>query len=337
MTDLRQDPLRPTTLADFTGQYDLVREIGILIDAAKRRGELCDHILFSGPPGLGKTTLAQIVANTLECAFVPASGPAIEKPGELVALLTGLRSHSVLFIDEIHRLPRAAEEVLYTAMEDGRLDIMVGEGSKARAISLPLHPFVLIGATTQAGLLSAPLRDRFGYTPRLRLYDDNALASIIRRSGDILGVTFDPDGALALARRSRGTPRIANRLCRRVRDYVELHEIDTVDEQAVAAAATAFGIDHVGLDHIGRDILEALCVQFNGGPVGLNTLAAAVGETGSTVEEVYEPYLMHLRMLARTPRGRIATVAAYEHLGLSPAGAALDAALQPSLGLDTSD
>jgi holliday junction DNA helicase RuvB len=332
--ELRQDPLRPTTLEGFAGQPAVTRELRIVLDAAKGRGELCDHVLFSGPPGLGKTTLAQIVAGELECSFVPTSGPSIERPGDVAALLTAMADRTCLFIDEIHRMPRAAEEVLYTAMEDRRLDIMVGDGAKARAISVPLRHFVLIGATTQAGLLSAPLRDRFGYTPRLRLYDEVALAGIVRRSGEILGMDFDAEGALAVARRSRGTPRLANRLCRRVRDWAQVNGVGSLGREAVEHAAEAFGVDSVGLDQVGRDLLEALCVQFQGGPVGLNTLAAAVGEAPSTVEEVYEPFLMHLRMLGRTPRGRIATVAAYEHLGLQPQGAALDAALQPTLGLD---
>lgn len=336
MTEPRNDALRPVRLEQFGGQDALTRELRIVLDAASQRGELCDHVLLSGPPGLGKTTLAQIIAAELDLTFIPTSGPAIEKPGDLASILTGLGERSLLFIDEIHRLPRVAEEVLYTAMEDGRLDIVVGDGAKARAISLPLHRFVLVGATTQAGLLSAPLRDRFGYSPRLRLYDRTALASIVQRSAGLLDIAITDAGAAGIAERSRGTPRLANRLLRRVRDWAQLAGVDTVDGSDVEAAAGAFGIDALGLDQVGRDILDALCVQFQGGPVGVNTLAAAVGESSNTLEEVYEPYLMHLRMLARTPRGRIATVAAYEHLGLRPAGAAVEAAVaQPALEFET--
>lgn len=334
MNDLRTDPLRPKRLEDFHGQPAVARELRIVLDAARQRGELCDHILLSGPPGLGKTTLAQIIAIELGLQYVPVSGPAIEKPGDLAAILSGLSENSLLFIDEIHRLPRVAEEVLYTAMEDGRLDIVVGDGAKARAISLKLNRFVLVGATTQAGLLSAPLRDRFGYTPRLRLYDEHALAGIVARSAGILEIEISTEGARAVAVRSRGTPRLANRLMRRVRDWAQLANVTCIDEAAVESAADAFGIDAVGLDHVARELLQALCVQFQGGPVGVNTLAAAVGEAAGTIEEVYEPYLMHLRMLARTPRGRIATVAAYEHLGLRPTGAAIEGALQPPLEFD---
>lgn len=328
MSDFRRDPLRPQRLDDFGGQPEIIRELRIVLAAAAQRGELCDHILLSGPPGLGKTTLAHIIANELELSFVPISGPAIEKPGDLASILTGLADGTVLFIDEVHRVPRAAEEVLYTAMEDGRLDIVVGDGAKARAISLPLQRFVLVGATTQAGLLSAPLRDRFGYTPRLRLYDQTSLAGIVQRAGDILGFTIDEAGALAIAGRSRGTPRLANRLTRRVRDWAQLEGAAVITADVVEAAADAFGIDGVGLDQIGRDILTALCIQFQGGPVGANTLSAAVGEAAATLEEVYEPYLMHLGMLARTPRGRIATVAAYEHLGLQPSSRAVVEAVE---------
>lgn len=327
MNDDRQEHLRPRRLDDFGGQPQVTKELRIVLEAAKQRGELCDHILFSGPPGLGKTTLAQIIAHEMQLTYVPVSGPAIEKPGDLASILSGLGARSLLFIDEIHRLPRVAEEVLYTAMEDGRLDIVVGDGVKAKAISLQLHPFVLVGATTQAGMLSAPLRDRFGYTPRLRLYDEEALASIVARTAGILQFEIDATGAAAIARRSRGTPRIANRLVRRVRDWAQLQGTTTVDDAAVEAAAEAFGIDSKGLDQVARDILLALCDTFQGGPVGVNTLAASVGETSNTVEEVYEPYLMHLRMLARTPRGRVATLAAYEHLGLPASPQAVETAV----------
>ena len=327
MSEERNDGLRPRNLAEFGGQPDVTRELRIVLEAAKQRGDLCDHVLLSGPPGLGKTTLAQIIATELNLTYVPISGPAIEKPGDLASILSSLGENSLLFIDEIHRLPKVAEEVLYTAMEDGRLDIVVGDGVKARAISLKLNRFVLVGATTQAGLLSAPLRDRFGYTPRLRLYDTEALAKIAQRSAGMLGMELDHEAGAAVAVRSRGTPRIANRLVRRVRDYTQLNQVEHVGAQDVEAAAKAFGIDDKGLDQIGRDLLMELCTTFQGGPVGVNTLAAAVGEASNTIEEVYEPYLMHLRMLARTPRGRVATLAAYEHLGLRPSKNAVEVAV----------
>jgi Holliday junction DNA helicase RuvB len=328
----KMDTLRPQTLEDFKGQPDVTRELRIVLQAAKEREELCDHILLSGPPGLGKTTLAQIIANELSLTYVPVSGPAIEKPGDLASILSGLGDRSLLFIDEIHRLPRVAEEVLYTAMEDNRLDIVVGDGLKARAVSLRLNRFVLVGATTQAGLLSAPLRDRFGYAPRLRLYNEESLAGIVQRSSKILGIEIDRDGALAVSMRSRGTPRIANRLVRRVRDWAQIEKVEKIKAEHVVLAAEAFGIDDKGLDQTARDILRALCTTFSGAPVGLNTLAASVGEAPNTVEEVYEPYLMHLGMLARTPRGRIPTFGAYQHLGLRPIGVAIEAAVdQPQL------
>jgi Holliday junction DNA helicase RuvB len=327
MNEERNDALRPRSLEEFGGQPDVTRELGIVLSAAKQRGDLCDHVLLSGPPGLGKTTLAQIIAQELNLTYVPVSGPAIEKPGDLASILSALGENSLLFIDEIHRLPKVAEEVLYTAMEDGRLDIVVGDGVKARAISLKLNRFVLVGATTQAGLLSAPLRDRFGYTPRLRLYDIEALTQIAQRSGNLLGMALDGAAGAEVARRSRGTPRVVNRLIRRVRDYVQVNEVEQVRASDVEAAALAFGIDEKGLDQVGRDILTELCSTFQGGPVGVNTLAAAVGEAPNTIEEVYEPYLMHLRMLARTPRGRVATLAAYEHLGLRPSKNAVEVAV----------
>jgi Holliday junction DNA helicase RuvB len=321
MTDKHQpsteDGLRPSALDEFGGQPDVVRELGIVLGAARARGELSDHILFSGPPGLGKTTLAGIVAREQSLHLVATSGPAIERPGELAALLTGMGPRSCLFIDEIHRMPRACEEILYTAMEDGYLDLMIGEGVKARTVRLTLEPFVLVGATTQVGLLSAPLRDRFGFAPRLRLYGDEDLANIVERSANILGVKMDRDGALAIATRSRGTPRVANKLLKRVRDWHEMHKSsgDCVNEEVATKALADFGIDVMGLDHLGREILSALCTQFGGGPVGLNTLAAAVGEAPATLDEVYEPYLMNRGLLVRTPRGRCATEMAWRHLG----------------------
>jgi len=318
-TDSKNQPeeLRPTALSEFGGQPDVVRELGIVLGAAKQRGELADHLLFSGPPGLGKTTLAGIVARELGLSLVATSGPAIERPGEIAALLTGLGPKSCLFIDEIHRLPKSCEEVLYTAMEDGHLDLMVGEGAKARSVRIALEPFLLIGATTQAGMLSAPLRDRFGFAPRLRLYDDEALANIVERSAKILGIGLDRQGALLVASRSRGTPRVANKLLKRVRDWAQMHEHEQIDAVVADKALADFGIDAAGLDYLGREILSALCVKFGGGPVGLNTLAAAVGEAAGTLDEVYEPYLMHRGLLMRTPRGRCATEAAFAHLGLA--------------------
>ncbi len=309
------DPLRPQTLSEFGGQPDISRELGIVLAAAKARNELPDHILFSGPPGLGKTTLAHVCATELGKEVVVTSGPAIERPGDVASLLTGLGSR-VLFIDEIHRMPRQAEEILYPAMEDGRLDLIIGEGAKARTVSIPLTPFVLIGATTQSGLLSAPLRDRFGFTPRLQLYSAEDLSRIVSRNADLLGVSLNGDAAGVIATRSRGTPRIANRWTRRVRDWAQVEGITDVDGAAAAAALEAFGVDSIGLDTLGRELLTALCTQFAGGPVGVATLAAAVGEAVTTLEEVYEPFLMNQGMLARTPRGRIATDAAWAHLNL---------------------
>jgi len=311
----RNEALRPETLADFTGQPDVARHLGIVLGAAAQRGELPDHMLFSGPPGLGKTTLAAIVASECQAAFMITSGPAIERPGDLAALLSGITAPTVVFIDEIHRMPRHVEEVLYPAMEDGVLDFVVGEGQKARTVRLPLAPLCVIGATTQAGMLSAPLRDRFGFQARLRLYDQSDLARIVARSANLLGCKISDDAAVVVAGRSRGTPRIANTLLRRVRDFAQLAESDITLDVANDALA-AFGIDTAGLDRLGLDILRALCETFRGGPAGLTAIAAAVGEAPATVSEVYEPYLMNKGLLARTPRGRVATPEAYEHLGL---------------------
>jgi len=317
---MSHDPLRPTTLSEFSGQPDLERELGIVLAAAKARNELTDHILFSGPPGLGKTTLAHICAKELGLDIVVTSGPAIERPGDVASLLTGL-GNRVLFIDEIHRMPRQAEELLYPAMEDGRIDLIVGEGVKAKTVTIPLAPFVLIGATTQAGLLSAPLRDRFGFAPRLKLYDAEALADIVTRTGNLLDVELTGDAAGIIASRSRGTPRLANRWTRRVRDWAQVSNVDKIDETTAAQALSDFGIDSLGLDALGREILSTLCMKFSGGPVGVSTLAAAVGEAVSSLEEVYEPFLMHAGLIARTPRGRVATADAWEHLGIEvPAG-----------------
>jgi Holliday junction DNA helicase RuvB len=290
---------------------------------------MSDHLLFSGPPGLGKTTLASIVCNELGLHFVSTSGPAINKPGEMVGILSGLNDNSLLFIDEIHRLPISCEEVLYMAMEGRKVDLPVGNGAGTRSVSIPIERFVLVGATTQAGLLSAPLRDRFGFSARLRLYSDEALGVIVRRSSALLGFseeTFGDDAVAMIASRSRGTPRIANTWLRRVRDFALMGQYEMVDGAVADAALTAFGVDELGLDVLGRDILQVLCVSFGGGPVGLNTLAASVGESPETLSEVYEPYLMAKRLIGRTPRGRVATEAAWRHLGLEvPARALLEA------------
>ena len=313
------DPLRPTTLSEFTGQPTLAVELGVILSAARSRGQVPGHLLFAGPPGLGKTTLAHIVGSESGLPVVATSGPALDKPGDLAALLVGLESPAVVFIDEIHRLPRVSEELLYPAMEDGLLEITVGgDGTPVQAVRLPLVPFTLIGATTQAGMLSSPLRDRFSYTGRLTRYEVDALAHIVHRAATMLDLTLDEQGCVQLASRSRGTPRVANKLLGLVRDHVDAagERPDLVDEARVLAAMEAFGIDSLGLDRLARDILTRLCTDFGGGPVGVSTLAAAVGEAPRTLEEVWEPYLMHAGLLARTPRGRVATVKAFEHLDL---------------------
>jgi Holliday junction DNA helicase RuvB len=311
------DSLRPATLLEFSGQPDVIRELNIVLSAAKGRNELCDHILFSGPPGLGKTTLAGIVANELGLHMVATSGPAIERPGELISLLVGLAPRSCVFIDEIHRLPKACEETLYTAMEDGYIDLMLGDGAKARTQRLNLDPFLLIGATTLAGMLSDPLRARFGFSPRLRLYDDAALATIVLRSAKLLGLSISSDAAQVIASRSKCTPREANRLLRRVRDWSQVQGVANIDVPTTEAALDAFGVDTLGLDHLGREILRALVEKFGGGPVGIGTIAASVGEAKRTLEEAYEPFLMHSGLIMRTRAGRVATDLAWGHLGLS--------------------
>ncbi len=310
--------LRPRRLGEFVGQERLKEQLSLLLDGARRRGGSADHVLLSGPPGLGKTSLAGIVAAELDADLRATSGPALERPGDLAAILTNVEAGDVLFIDEIHRLPRAVEEILYPAMEDFRLDIVVGKGPGARAIRLPLPPFTLVGATTRTGLITSPLRDRFGFAARLDLYAPAELARILGRSAQLLGVTLDAGGADEVARRSRGTPRIANRLLKRVRDYAEVRADGTVDAAVAAAALALFEVDECGLDKLDRRVLDAVCRLFGGGPVGLTTLAVAVGEEPDTVEDVVEPFLIRAGLLARTPRGRVATSAAWRHLDLDP-------------------
>lgn len=308
--------LRPKTLNEYIGQDKAKENLSIYIEAAKNRGESLDHVLLYGPPGLGKTTLSGIIANEMGVNFKITSGPAIEKPGDLAALLTNLSPNDVLFIDEIHRLSRSVEEVLYPAMEDFALDIMIGKGPSARSIRIDLPRFTLVGATTRAGQLTAPLRDRFGVLLRLELYTTEQLASIITRSASILDIACDKNGAIELAKRSRGTPRVANRLLKRVRDFAEVLGNGTISDEIVTVALDKLEIDHLGLDTIDRRMLDMIIKNFGGGPVGLETLAAALGEESVTLEDVYEPYLMQLGFLSRTPRGRCATQRAYEHLGI---------------------
>ena len=308
--------LRPKTLADYVGQGKVKEKLSISMEAAKMRGEALDHILLHGPPGLGKTTLATIIAAEMGVDIRITSGPAIEKQGVLAALLTNLKPMDILFIDEIHRLPRQVEEILYPAMEDYNLDIIMGKGPSARNIRLPLPPFTLIGATTRAGQLSSPLRDRFGNLYRLELYTDEELTDIVCRSADILGVNAKPDGAYEIARRSRGTPRIANRMLKRVRDYAQVKADGVITKSVASAALNMLEVDELGLDMTDRKMLNAIIKFFDGGPVGLETLASTIGEEAITLEDVYEPYLLQLGFLNRTPRGRMATRGAYEHLGL---------------------
>jgi Holliday junction DNA helicase RuvB len=309
--------LRPRTLADFRGQPELSEHLAVVLGAARGRGQAADHLLFAGPPGLGKTTLATIVAAEMGAGLRITSGPALERGGDLAAILTNLDEGDVLFVDEIHRLARAVEEVLYPAMEDFQLDIVIGKGPAARAIRLDLPRFTLVGATTRTGLITGPLRDRFGLVARLDYYADEDLRAIVHRAARILGVRVDDRGAGEVARRARGTPRIANRLLRRVRDYAEVRGNGTVDAGAAHDGLRLFGIDELGLDKVDRSILGAVCVQYAGGPVGLSTLAIAVGEQPETVEDVYEPFLIQRGLLMRTPRGRVATPAAFAHLGLA--------------------
>lgn len=315
--DAKNDlPLRPQVLDDYIGQEKAKSNLKIYIKAAKQRGDVLDHVLFYGPPGLGKTTLAGIIANEMGVHIKITSGPAIEKPGEMAAILNNLQEGDVLFVDEIHRLNRQVEEVLYPAMEDFAIDIMIGKGATARSIRLDLPKFTLIGATTRAGLLSAPLRDRFGVIHHLEFYTEEELKTIILRSAKVLKVEIDEPGALELARRSRGTPRIANRLLKRVRDFAQVKYKGHIDERIASLALDLLEVDRYGLDQTDRTLLMTLIEKFNGGPVGLDTLAAATGEDSGTIEEVYEPFLIKNGFLNRTPRGRVVTDLAYHHLGI---------------------
>ena len=308
--------LRPQKLVDYIGQEKVKDNLKIYIEAAKQRGDALDHVLFYGPPGLGKTTLAGIIANEMGVHMKVTSGPAIEKPGEMAAILNNLQEGDLLFVDEIHRLNRQVEEVLYPAMEDYAIDIMIGKGATARSIRLDLPHFTLVGATTRAGLLTAPLRDRFGMIHRLEFYTVEELTVIIRQSAGKLGVEIDEKGAVELARRSRGTPRLANRILKRVRDFAQVKYDGAITEEVARTALDLMDVDRLGLDHVDRNILGTMIEKFKGGPVGLETLAAAIGEDAGTIEDVYEPYLIQNGLLNRTPRGRVVTDLAYRHFGL---------------------
>ena len=316
--------LRPRTLDEFVGQEALKNQLGVSLEAAKLRGEALDHVLLAGPPGLGKTSLAQILAAELGVDFVATAGPALERKGDVAAFLSALEPRSIFFVDEIHRLPRALEETFYPAMEDRELPITVGQGAGARVMTVPLPQFTLVGATTRAGLLTSPLRDRFGIQHRLEPYEADQLAAIVRRSAQILGCVVEESGASAIASRSRGTPRVANRLLKRVRDYADVRAAGVIDEASATEALNLLEIDEIGLDRLDRQLLTLICDHFGGGPVGLSTLAVAAGEEQGTVEDVYEPYLLQQGLIQRTPRGRVATARAYAHLGLpAPQGSTL--------------
>ncbi len=309
--------LRPRSLAEFVGQEKLKENLQVFLTAAKQRSEPLDHVLLYGPPGLGKTTIAHIAATEMGATLHVTSGPAIERAGDLVGILTNLEPGAVLFIDEIHRLNRMVEEILYPAMEDCKVDIMIGKGPAARSIRLDVPRFTVIGATTRQGLLTGPLRDRFGIVSHFQFYDESALHQIVCRSASILGYCIDEEGAHEIARRSRGTPRIANRLLRRVRDFAQVDGLESIDKASADRALGALEVDAAGLDRLDRELLRAMILKYDGGPVGLETLAATIGEDAGTIEDVYEPYLMQQGLIKRTPRGRMATAGAYAHLGIA--------------------